>query len=169
MAVSAPMPPMMILEQLKKAKSDKKIDSIITKAWESDSQEFFLGLQYSIDPLYDYKVSKVPEWDLDGQPDDGSGDFTFEEFYKLTQFICFSKLITIEEIDKAIIDAAQKANMTEWNLFYRKIILKKLHKELKMDVIAKSISRLTNQSKLATVTHKKANDSSDASIVLSRK
>lgn len=164
---SPPIPFMAILEQLSKAKSDKQIDKIITKAWDSDSQEFFLGLQLSIDDTVDFKVHKAPEYET--SEDDGTNAFTFDDFYNLVLKITQSKNISIEEIKDLIREAAGKCNPKDWNLFYRKIILKKLHKDLKMSAIIKSLNRLTNPQGNANLTHKTAKQTSDASVILSRK
>lgn len=152
---SPPVPFMAILEKLSKAKSDKRIESIITDAWNRDSEEFFLGLQYSIDPMIDYKVHKCPRYEEDI---DEPGEFNFDAFFILTNKITRAKNISMEEVSDLIRDAASKANPKEWNNFYRRIILKELHNDIKISSIIPVLSKLTNQSFTSSIQHKTKNN-----------
>ena len=148
---SPPIPFMAILEKLSKAKSNKRIETIITEAWERDSEEFFLGLQYSMDPLIDYKVHKCPRYEEDI---DEPGEFNFDAFFILTNKITKAKNISLEEVYDLIKDAASKANPKEWNNFYRRIILKELQNDIKISSIIPVLSKLTNQSFTSSIQHK---------------
>ena len=152
---SPPIPFMAILDSLSKAKSDKRIEKIITDAWNRDSEEFFLGLQYSMDPLVDYKIHKCPRYEEDIDED---GDFTFDDFFILTNKIIKAKNISLEEIQDLIRDAASKANPKEWNNFYRRIILKELQNDIKISSIIPVLSKLTNQNFTSNIQHKTKNN-----------
>lgn len=164
---SPPQPPLMIIEKLLKAKTEKQIDKIITTAWNRDSEEFFLGLQYSIDPLINFKVKKAAKYE--DPAEDLPSNYNFEDFYKLMRSIVYSKNISIEEIKEKIRDAAQRCNPKEWNEFYRKIILKKLHLDLPMEGIVKSLNRLTNPKGNVTYKCKKTNNNTDADEIFQRR
>lgn len=142
---------MAIIEKLKKAKSDKRRESIIKEAWETNSEEFFLGLQFSMDPLYDFKIKKVPKYE---EAIDEVGEFTFDDFFKIVTQITKSKNISLEEINAIIRDSAEKANPKEWNEFYRPILLKEFQDTLPMQSIISQLSKLTNQNFSNTVKHK---------------
>lgn len=164
---SPPLPPLMIIDKLHKAKTEKQVEKIIKTAWERDSEEFFLGLQYSIDPLINFKVKKAAKYE--DPADDLPSNYKFDDFYNLMQSIVYSKNISMEEIKDKIRDSAQRCNPKEWNEFYRKIILKKLHTELPMDGIIKSLNRLTNPKGNVTYNCKKTNNNSDADEIFQRR
>lgn len=84
-------------------------------------------------------LEKIPEI----EEDDGfEGNFTFEEFASL-----FDKVTQVnankEEARLLVLDAANEADVYEWNNFYRKILLKKLHLDLPMPVIIETLKELT--------------------------
>ena len=139
---SPPIPLIVILEKLQKAKTSKQVDKIIKSAWDRDSQEFFLGLQYSMDSSYVFNLQKAPKYDDDS--DDGSNNFTFDDFYELVTWIKKSKNISIEEIKLKVKNAASNCNPYLWNNFYRLILLKKLHTSLPIDFIIQSLKNLAN-------------------------
>lgn len=123
--------------------TDPKLQrSLILEAWET-CEQFFVGLQFSSDPHYQVQISKIIEM----TDDDGySGSFTFEQFVELFGKATDPK-IDPEEIKKLILAAANECNFHEWNLFYRKILLKKLHKEVPMDIITDVLAELTGYEK----------------------
>ena len=138
--VSAPQPPLMILEQLEKAKSSARIQKIIEKAWESDSESFFVGIQLALDK--DILVpTSVPAWD---DNDSTPGELTMEEFYSILQNI---KLKKITDIKQTVIDMAEKSGTDEWNKWYRRIITKELINDLPMKNIIDVLTELTSPKK----------------------
>lgn len=156
---SPPQPPMVIIEKLLKAKTEKQIDKIIKTAWERDSQEFFLGLQYSMDNLYDFIITKAPKYQDDAENE--ASNYNFSDFFKLINFITKSKNISVEEIMSKVRKDAEMCNPVEWNNFYRLILLKKFHTTLPLDAIIKSLNRLTNPKGHININNKNNNDASE--------
>lgn len=137
---SAPQPPMMILEQLGKAKSKARIKKIIEKAWDSDSEGFFVGIQLALDK--DIPVpEKVPAWDGE---DSTPGSITMEEFYSTLQDIKHKK---ITDIKKTVTALAEKSGTDEWNKWYRRILTKELTSDLPMETIIDVLKELTSPKK----------------------
>jgi hypothetical protein len=142
MTRKAKMQPIVILQRLQAAKSKKALEKVIIDAWNSDSEEFFLGLEMSVDPNLKFGITSAPEIQ---DPDDGDpGSFTFNDFLALTQSLSSAQLDEAEA-RRAVVEAALRCNVSEWNKWYRRILLKNLHHQLPMDVITKVLFRLTNR------------------------
>lgn len=134
------MPPMMILEQLSAAKSKNKITKIINSAWDSNSNEFFVGLQMSLDQSIPVPKT-VPMWEgEDSEP----SSCTMEEFYfTITEY----KNQPIDAFSNKIQELANRISTSEWNNWYRKILTKKLQTELPMNIIVDTLKQLTSPNK----------------------
>lgn len=132
-----------LIKRLNMTKKPELQRELVLEAWQN-CENFFVGLQLSCDPTTAIPVSKIPEIDFD----DGSpSDFTFNDFITL-----YDK-VTQVDVDPAdarelIIEAAMVADFTEWNTFYRRILLKKLQEDLPMDVITKVLAELTGLQKV---------------------
>lgn len=113
---------------------------LILEAWNNDVEEFFLGLALAMGP-YEFGLEKVPEID---DIDDGSGTLTFDEFNKLAMALANQQLKG-KEAKAAVNQAAMEANVTEWNLWYRKILVKSLTKHLPLGVIQDTLLELTGK------------------------
>jgi hypothetical protein len=116
--------------------------AIIKEAWTADLIDFFIGLEIATNPKYDLGISSVFEIqdDDDGLP----GDFTFLKFQDLVMKLSGRELAG-PALKNALEQAAMTANITEWNLWYRKILLKKLHEILPMLVIRDTLLELTTE------------------------
>jgi hypothetical protein len=137
----APLKPLAVLQKLQQAKTTKSQERVVTEAWNSDSEEFFVGFQLAVDPTVKFNVPTVPEIQ---DTDDGSpGTFSFADFIRLSNQLKNQEL-TGEAAQQALAKAACEANISEWNLWYRKILLKTLQAGLPMDTILKTLSRLTS-------------------------
>jgi hypothetical protein len=115
--------------------------ALIEQAWNSDADEFFMGLDLALNPNLNFGLTKVPAID---EEDDGSGNLTFAEFYNLAMRLAHNDLMG-ELAKQAVIDAALRSNVTEWNMWYRRILLKTLHKFLPMEIIQQTLIRLTTE------------------------
>lgn len=113
----------------------------IRDAWESDDEEFFIGLDMSTNRSLDFGIEKVP-----GLPEDDEepGTLTFQQFYQLAMGLAHDKP-SFDEASRAIEEAAMSANALEWNLWYRRILLKSLTKYLPMETIQTELIRLTSE------------------------
>lgn len=133
--------PLEILEKLDQSKTDKKKLDIIKQAWDRDAEEFFFGVALAFDDNVDFGLKKVPE--IQDEDDGAPGEFTFNDFCILSQKLT-SKELKGKDVAKAIEDAAMQSNISEWNLWYRRILLKTLHKYLPMEVLKIFLTSLTN-------------------------
>ncbi|AXH72729.1 MAG: hypothetical protein [Caudoviricetes sp.] len=147
--------PLVIIEKICSLKTKKAILKLLKQAWDNDSEKFFIGLQISLDCDVDFKCTKVPAWD-----DDGADELLdFEKFYELYIMVKNNKL-TETEINSIILEMANSSGSKEWNLFYRKILLKKLQDDLPMDIIIEFLKGIEEKS---------TNVPQDVSVVLQRK
>ncbi len=136
----ATMRPITIIQRLAAAKSKRSQQKIITDAWQSDSEEFFLGLEMALDPSQDFHLDSAPE--IQDVDDGDPGTLTFSAFYLLAKSLANGD-VKGEFAKRAVDEAAMKANISEWNLWYRRILLKTLDKSIPMDVIRSTLIRLT--------------------------
>ncbi len=127
-----------LIKRLNMTKKPELQRELVLEAWQS-CDNFFVGLQLSCDPNTKIPVSKIPEIDVD---DGFESTFTFEDFMTLYDKVTQVD-VTAEAARELIIDAAGVADFTEWNTFYRRILLKKLQNDLPMEVIAQVLSELT--------------------------
>lgn len=113
--------------------------AIIQDAWNNDAEEFFIGLDMATNNSLVFGLEKVP-----GLPEDDEepGTLTFQQFYHIAMQLSQDKPLP-EVASKIVENAAMEANALEWNLWYRRILLKSLHKHLPMETIQKELIRLT--------------------------
>jgi len=113
--------------------------AVIRDAWNSDNEEFFIGLDMAINPSLEFGLAKVP-----GLPDDDfePGTLSFSAFYNLAMTLANQHPTNGADL---VEEAALTANAQEWNLWYRRILLKSLHKHLPMEVIQSELIRLTTE------------------------
>jgi hypothetical protein len=142
--------PLEILEKLDQAKTDKKKLDIIKQAWDRDAEEFFFGVALAFDDNVDFGLKKVPE--IQDVDDGAAGEFTFNDFCILSQKLT-KKELKGKAVAEAIEDAALKSNISEWNLWYRRILLKTLHKYIPMEILKEFLMTLdhSDQSKSSLV------------------
>jgi len=114
---------------------------VIQEAWVADCEEFFIGLDLAINGDLQYNLDKVP-----GLPEDDEeeGTLTFGQFFQLAMGLAKDQPLP-EQAVQAVNNAALEANAIEWNLWYRRILLKSLHKHLPMELIQKELIRLTTE------------------------
>lgn len=136
------MKPIDIILKLSKTSDPDEQARIISDAWNQDCEEFFIGLDLAINPNIDFGVSRVPE--IQDEDDGEPGDLTFTRFYNLAMQLASGNLgdLTAKSL---IEEAALSSNITEWNLWYRRILLKSLAKFLPMEVIQTTLIRLTTE------------------------
>lgn len=149
-----PLP--MALQKLLKAKSKITRKKLLKKLWDNDDEEIFLGLELSIDNDINFGVTSVPIWD---DADDGTIVLPFNEFYDFCMLVKFKK-IDKSDIEKKILELANKSGTFEWNNFYRLILLKKLQSTLPVKEIVETLKEIQDETK---------NNKSDANIILKRK
>lgn len=131
--------PIDIVLRLMDPQADHK--AVIAEAWDQDCEEFFIGLDMAINPSYEFNLDKVP-----GLPEDDEepGTLTFAQFFNAAMNLANGKLLP-EQASQVVEDTAMTANALEWNMWYRRILLKSLHKHLPMETIQKELIRLTTE------------------------
>lgn len=114
---------------------------IIAEAWNQDSEEFFIGLDLAISQEHQFGLERVPGL---SEEDEEPGTLTFGQFFNLALNLSKGNLLP-EQVSQMVDEAAMEANALEWNLWYRRILLKSLHKHLPMEAIQKELIRLTTE------------------------
>lgn len=131
-----------IVLQLLETADPLKQAEIIKQAWLQDITDFWIGLEMATNPEFTFDLKGVPFIDED---DDGDpGNFDFSAFYDLA-FKLSNRDLTARAADAAVFDAAGVCNITEWNQWYRRILLKNLHQVLPMTVIQSTLLELTTE------------------------
>lgn len=116
------------------------VEAIVKQAWVEDCEDFFVGLDLATNPIYDYGLPAVPE--IQDEEDGDPGTLTFAHFHNVALNLAHSNL-NFEQRNKVVEDCAMVANITEWNLWYRRILLKNLHIYFPMDAIKAALLSLT--------------------------
>lgn len=132
------MTPYKIVKRLTMTKKPEIQKEILLEAWQT-CDEFFVGVSMSADQDTKVVLEKIIEISP-GEPE--NPPFTFQEFVglydKITQIDCDPN-----EAREATIDAAMRCDANEWNQFYRRILLKKLHDDLPKEIIQQTLIELT--------------------------
>ncbi len=129
-----------LLKRLKMTKKPELQKELLLQAW-NENENFYVGLNYSCDPTYVVKADRIAHIDED---DGDPGNFSFKDF-----IILFDKVTQVDiepkEARSLIIDAANVANVQEWNNFYRRILQKKLQDDVPMEIVAQILSEITGK------------------------
>jgi hypothetical protein len=131
-----------VVLQLLSTADPLKQAAIIRQAWSQDVTDFWIGLEMATNPDYDFDVKGVPF--IDEEDDGDVGSFDFSAFYDLALKLA-NRDLTARAADSAIYDAAGVCNITEWNQWYRRILLKNLPQVLPMIVIQNTLVELTTE------------------------
>jgi hypothetical protein len=127
-----------LIKRLKMTKKPELQRELLFEAWTS-CDEFFLGLAMSMDQTVTIPVSKVPEIDKD---DGYEGELAFKDFQAL-----WDKITQVDanadDVRVLLLEAADIAEFNIWNNFYRRILLRKLHDDMPMDVVNQVLSEVT--------------------------
>lgn len=115
--------------------------AVLETAWDENIEDFWIGLDLATAPDRSFNVTSVPALDPE---DTEPGTLTFADFFSLAMRLSTGNLQG-QEADQAVEEAALTANALEWNLWYRRILLKSLSKYLPMDTIQNELIRLTSE------------------------
>lgn len=129
-----------VVVRIESAGTARAKDSVIQQAWDSNVEDFFIGVQMSCDAQWSMPLSKVPA--IDEEDDGKPGDLTFAQFVILRDQLAAPGL-DAEAAKELLYDAADRAGIAEWNFWYRRILLKTLHTTLPMDRIIHVLKKLT--------------------------
>jgi hypothetical protein len=118
---------------------NQEASETIGRAWKQDdqnSEDFFTGLDLVLGSM-NFHFPKVPALAAD---DPSTSSLSFQDFYQgLKGLAGLSSDQAMERIE----DLALQSNTQEWNLWYRRILMRTLPKFLPMAAIQKELFRLT--------------------------
>lgn len=98
-------------------------ERIIQAAWDAGITEFFHGAQMAYDALRTFGIKKVPLIEDEGDSEDSS--FTWERFCSIVTQL-ENRTLTGNEAKAVLLASADIAPVREWNIWYRRILLKDL-------------------------------------------
>lgn len=108
-----------LIKALEANRSKLEKERLIKESWERGEREFFAAARVCLDPTVSYGQKKVPliEEQYEG------GDLSFADFIKLAERLRKREL-TGHAARDAMIAAAERSVVDDWNYFYRRVILK---------------------------------------------
>ena len=123
--------PQEIIDQLEVNNSRLAKEAIIKVAMQQGLDEFFEGVRMALDPLVTFGVKQVPEATVDGQ---GLAWATFKELARKL----IDRSLTGHAARDAIILCKDTATVDQWNMFYRRILIK----DLRCGVSEKTVNKI---------------------------
>ena len=123
--------PQEIIDQLEVNNSRLAKEAIIKVAMQQGLDEFFEGVRMALDPLVTFGVKQVPEATVDGQ---GLAWATFKELARKL----IDRSLTGHAARDAIILCKDTATIDQWNMFYRRILIK----DLRCGVSEKTVNKI---------------------------
>ena len=112
-----------VIELIAATNSRNDKEAILQQAWDEGLLEFFVGCRMALDAMTTFGVQKVPMIEEDGGAGDGS--FGWDEFQALADQLS-NRSLTGNAARDALRAAAEVADAREWNLWYRRLLLKDL-------------------------------------------
>ena len=129
--------PQEIIAKLEADNSRLAKEQIIEDAMNEGLDEFFEGVKMCLDKLHTFGVKQVPEATVDGQ------GLAWEPFTELADAL-YKRKLTGHAAKDAIELAMGVATMDQWNMFYRRILIK----DLRCGVSEKTVNKIAKKLKL---------------------
>ena len=123
--------PQQIITKLEDNNSRLAKEAILLDAMEEGLDEFFEGVKMALDPLVTFGVKQVPDSKVDGQ------GLKWEVFKKLAEQLQ-NRELTGHDARDAILLTRDIATADQWNLFYRRILIK----DLRCGVSEKTVNKV---------------------------
>ena len=145
--------PQDIIAKLEAHNSRLDKESILFGAMGEGLDEFFEGVTMALDPLVTFGVKQVPEATVDGQ---GLSWPTFKELARKL----INRSLTGHAARDAIILCKDTATVEQWNMFYRRILIKDLRcgcSEKTVNKIAKKFPQYAIPTFTCALAHDSAN------------
>lgn len=118
------MKPADIIKLLEATTKRTEKEAIIKQAWAAGCTEFFVGARMAYDALVSFGVKKVPL--IEGEDDPNfTSTFTWDKFVDIANKLEHREL-TGNSARDVLRSAANVASVEDWNLWYRRILLKDL-------------------------------------------
>ena len=121
--------PQEVISKLEADNSRLAKEKVLLEAMEEGLNEFFEGVRMALDPLVTFGVKQVPESKVDGQV-----------FKKLAQQLQYREL-TGHDARDAILLTRDIATQDQWNMFYRRILIK----DLRCGVSEKTVNKIAKK------------------------
>lgn len=135
----------LILKAITSQTPGKIKEELLIDAWNAGCIEFFKGAYYANSIHITFGVQKVPEI-VDEYDDEQNNIFGWNEFSELLNKL-YKRQLTGHAARDAIIEAANIADIDDWNYFYRAVLLKKLDCGCNETTINKALLKInTNES-----------------------
>ena len=126
--------PQEVISKLEADNSRLAKEKVLLEAMEEGLNEFFEGVRMALDPLVTFGVKQVPESKVDGQ------GLKWEVFKKLAQQLQDREL-TGHDARDAILLTRDIATQDQWNMFYRRILIK----DLRCGVSEKTVNKIAKK------------------------
>ena len=133
--------PESIIQQLEADNSRLAKEAILQSAAEEGLTEFFEGVRMTLDKLYTFGVKQVPE-----KTEAGGQGLAWTNFLELADAL-YRRKITGHEARDAVLLAMGVATQTQWNLWYRRILIK----DLRCGVSEKTVNKVLKKTDIAPV------------------
>jgi len=131
--------PEIIIQRLEADNSRLAKEAILAEAMEEGLDEFFEGVRMCLDKLYVFGVKQVPI-----KEDKGGQGLSWDNFKELADSL-YRRRITGHDARDAIKLAMDVATQTQWNDFYRRILIK----DLRCGVSEKTVNTVSKKAKKA--------------------
>jgi len=131
--------PEIIIQRLEADNSRLAKEAILAEAMDEGLDEFFEGVRMCLDKLYVFGVKQVPI-----KEDEGGQGLSWDNFKELADSL-YRRRITGHDARDAIKLAMDVATQTQWNDFYRRILIK----DLRCGVSEKTVNTVSKKAKKA--------------------
>jgi len=128
--------PEIIIQRLEADNSRLVKEDILAEAMKEELDEFFEGVAMALDKLYTFGVKQVPVSEVDGQ------GLSWPNFKQLAEAL-YRRELTGHAARDAIILAMGVATKSQWNDFYRRILIK----DLRCGVSEKTVNTVAKKTK----------------------
>ena len=124
-----------IIQELESNNSRLFKEDVIKREAEANNVNFFQGCKLALDPMVSFGVKQVPQ----RSGPDGSG-LSWNEFCNLTDQL-MKRELTGHAARDAIIEAMEQSSESDWNSWYRRILIK----DLRCGVSEKTINNVVKK------------------------
>ena len=124
-----------IIEKLELHPSRLDKEKIILEAMEEGLDDFFEGIRMALDPLVTFGVKMVPE-----KKDEKNKHYEWKDFKELANKL-IKRDLTGHAARDAILLAMDSSTKTEWNSFYRRVLIK----DLRCGVSEKTVNKVAKK------------------------
>ncbi len=130
------MTPEVIITEIASNNSKLHKEAVLAREALADNIDLFAGLKMCYDPMITFGVKQVPEKTTLGT----GNNLTFKEFYELASQLERREL-TGQAARDAVESAMNKANLMQWNGWYRLILIKDMRAGFSETTVNKAVAK----------------------------